>query len=329
MKRVPISLARAARVPCRSRVFHYLQPIPAPLGYTFGQPASRTVVSCAPQTSSFNFHSYSTATKSSGHDHEKTNVKCFVPGFFSLPHPHKMKKGGEDANFVSSDYRVIAVADGVGGWNDVGVDPGQYSKALMEGVKLYCAYNIDPEPEKFSQIYDPMTIMDAGYKFASKIVGSSTCCVCVLDGLKLRVANLGDSGFAVIRNGKVIHYSDPQQHAFNFPYQLGTQSADLPEHSETFETTVEMGDYVIAATDGVFDNVSPATIATLIDASLTSTQLAEKIGTHARTLAEKRTGDTPFSIMAQNHGYDFKGGKLDDITVVVGKVSEDNSCVYC
>lgn len=31
-----------------------------------------------------------------------------------IPHPEKMEKGGEDAFYASQ--RVIAVADGVGGW---------------------------------------------------------------------------------------------------------------------------------------------------------------------------------------------------------------------
>jgi protein phosphatase PTC7 len=32
-----------------------------------------------------------------------------------IPHPEKKDKGGEDAYYVSD--RVIAVADGVGGWS--------------------------------------------------------------------------------------------------------------------------------------------------------------------------------------------------------------------
>lgn len=75
---------------------------------------------------------------------------------------------------------------GVGGWSDVGVDPAVYSRALMEGCKLYCAENlINIQPENVKIIYEPVSIMTAGYNFASKIVGSSTCCVCVLDGLQL------------------------------------------------------------------------------------------------------------------------------------------------
>ena len=36
----------------------------------------------------------------------------------------------------------------------------------------------------------------------------------------LHSANLGDSGFLVIRQGSVVHHSSEQQHYFNTPYQL-------------------------------------------------------------------------------------------------------------
>ena len=47
--------------------------------------------------------------------------------------------GGEDAVLVSDCNRVVAVADGVGGWARVGVDAGQYARELMDNVGLYAA----------------------------------------------------------------------------------------------------------------------------------------------------------------------------------------------
>jgi protein phosphatase PTC7 len=46
------------------------------------------------------------------------------------PHPNKVERGGEDAFFVLG-CRAIGVADGVGGWSQNGVDPGEYSRQLM------------------------------------------------------------------------------------------------------------------------------------------------------------------------------------------------------
>jgi len=59
-----------------------------------------------------------------------------------IPHPQKVHKGGEDAYFANKKYvnrfltnflnkfSVLAVADGVGGWAEYGVDPALYSKEL-------------------------------------------------------------------------------------------------------------------------------------------------------------------------------------------------------
>ena len=52
--------------------------------------------------------------------------------------------------------------------------------------------------------------------------GGSTACVGVLNKEKhvLSVANLGDSGFLILRNHSVLVKSKEQQHYFNAPYQL-------------------------------------------------------------------------------------------------------------
>mgnify|MGYP001808067746 CR=1 FL=1 len=51
-----------------------------------------------------------------------------------IPHPDKVAKGGEDAYYANEN--LLAVADGVGGWNNHGVDPSKYSKTLCEKYNL-------------------------------------------------------------------------------------------------------------------------------------------------------------------------------------------------
>ena len=51
--------------------------------------------------------------------------------------------------------------------------------------------------------------------------GSSTACILALEGATLHAANLGDSGFMVVRRNKVAFKSRSQQHQFNYPFQLG------------------------------------------------------------------------------------------------------------
>jgi hypothetical protein len=49
----------------------------------------------------------------------------------------------------------------------------------------------------------------------------------------------------IVRNDKVIFRTKEQQHSFNFPFQLGTQSTSLPEHADIFEIPVQDGDLII------------------------------------------------------------------------------------
>lgn len=58
-------------------------------------------------------------------------AKKVIDAFFRqsanmIPHYEKRHKGGEDA-YVSNE-RLLVVADGVGGWAEVGIDPGLFSK---------------------------------------------------------------------------------------------------------------------------------------------------------------------------------------------------------
>lgn len=48
-----------------------------------------------------------------------------------MPHPDREETGGEDAHFICEDEQAIGLPDGVGGWADVGVDSGLFSRELM------------------------------------------------------------------------------------------------------------------------------------------------------------------------------------------------------
>jgi len=66
--------------------------------------------------------------------------------------------------------------------------------------------------------------------------GTSTACILALEDSKLHAANVGDSGFIVVRKQKVVFKSPSQQHRFNFPYQLGCPGtmSDTPENAEVW-----------------------------------------------------------------------------------------------
>nr|CAD1831650.1 unnamed protein product [Ananas comosus var. bracteatus] len=54
----------------------------------------------------------------------------------------------------------------------------------------------------------------------AKSPGSSTVLVAHFDGQVLHVANIGDSGLLVIRNGAIFKRSTPMVYGFNFPLQI-------------------------------------------------------------------------------------------------------------
>lgn len=234
-------------------------------------------------------------------------------GVSIIPHPAKREKGGEDAYFVSDDLRVLGVADGVGGWGDLGVDPALYSRMLMAGAK----YITDNTPSQ----RDPQEIMSESFHHAVDVQGSSTCCVLVLEGNLLRTANLGDSGFLVIRNGKMVFRSKEQQHSFNFPYQLGTGSSDRPEHASCVVLGVQPGDLIIVGTDGLFDNLFDDEILAISSMSQEPATIAQLLARRAFVVGNSKTLISPFAKAARVNGYPLAvGGKLDDITVMVGRI---------
>jgi protein phosphatase PTC7 len=165
--------------------------------------------------------------------------------------------------------------------------------------------------------------MNEAYQYSSYVQGSSTCCILVLDGVHLNAANLGDSGFMVLRGQNIVYRTKEQQHSFNFPYQIGTGSADKPQHSQRIAVNVQPGDLVIAGTDGLWDNLYDDDILEIFadNPTLDPATVAQYIARKAHTVANDKDALSPFSKSARQNGYPLAcGGKLDDITVVVAKI---------
>ncbi|KAJ2741298.1 hypothetical protein GGI20_005287 [Coemansia sp. BCRC 34301] len=170
---------------------------------------------------------------------------------------------GEDAFFHRTD--ALGIADGVGGWAGVkDADPSLFARRLMHHVSLEVQRYEDIDDEMFSHYYDaaPVDILRRAYEFtlgemeALAMRGSSTACVVVLRGDELRVANLGDCGLTVVRQGDMVYRTEEQQHSFNYPYQLGTEAhSDRPSDAQVFRLKIQKGDVIIVGSDGVFDNL--------------------------------------------------------------------------
>lgn len=204
------------------------------------------------------------------------------PSFFSSVERYS----GEDAFFVSQIARsdrhvVLGIADGVGGWQDQGINPAKFSHGL-------CRYMAEAtfRPEK-EQDLRPVSLLQKAYDQVLEdktiIAGGSTACVASLEhNGQMEVGNLGDSGFVILQPGKVAYGSKPQTHEFNTPYQLSkltpkmqsqraifggaAQIAESPSAADNSHHTLRHGDVAVFATDGCWDNLSSMEVLDVISA---------------------------------------------------------------
>ncbi|XP_020154241.1 putative protein phosphatase 2C 24 [Aegilops tauschii subsp. strangulata] len=229
----------------------------------------------------------------------------------------------EDAHFFHAVAGVIGVADGVGGCRLEGLDAAAFSRGLMASALSEVVASSAAAPPPPGGIC-PYALLEKAYQqtAASGTPAASTAVIVSLAGRSLRWAYVGDSGFAVFRDGRILHRSQPQQSYFNCPFQLSSDSEDSNKVSEAAvgEIAVEEGDVVVVASDGLFDNVFDAMLEKIVQSGLalsfTPKNMADIIASQAYAAA-RRTQDTPFSIAARGHGRNKIGGKKDDTTVVV------------
>ena len=278
-------------------------------------------------------------------------------GASMLPHPEKAHRGGEDAFFISDPPLALGVADGVGGWAEVGVDAGAYARLLMDhareeaeallaaassngggsGAEAAAAGATSAAPTPGANgagaapPLSPQTVLERAY-YRTNVQGSSTACVLALNGSTLCASNLGDSGFIIVRGGTTAFQSPQQQHNFNFPFQLGSAdggASDHPGSAMRFELAVRPGDIVVTGTDGLWDNVFAAEASAIVSRCRAQGDspeaAAHALCRYARARALDPKHQSPFSLAALQAGYAFLGGKLDDITVVVSYVTQGGS----
>ena len=192
----------------------------------------------------------------------------------------------------------------------------------------------------------PLNVLNEAFQRVQAI-GTSTACIVSVHQDTLHAANLGDSGFLVLRKGvddqsgwQALYKSQEQAHFFNCPFQLGTGSKDSPADADLLSLELSENDLVLVGTDGFFDNMFMDDVLEIVDSVTGETEETEESGTAgleerdtgsnidvsviadallAQTLkmATSRDRQSPFSIYANDFGYAYSGGKLDDITLIV------------
>uniref|UniRef100_A0A0D9VIN4 Protein phosphatase n=1 Tax=Leersia perrieri TaxID=77586 RepID=A0A0D9VIN4_9ORYZ len=232
-------------------------------------------------------------------------ASCYVPDH------------GEDAHFGHDG--VIGVADGVGGHRAPGVDAGAFARGLMASASAQVAAAAMDQPTI------PYTLLERAYDetVASEATGGSTAVILSLASDVLKWAYIGDSGFAVLRDGKIVHRSVPQTRYFNAPFYLSCRGGKSITAAKVGETPVRHGDVVVAGTDGLFDNVSDAGLEKVVRigtaSGFSAKNMADIIGGTAYEMSRCPVKDSPFAVESQKDKVrvHYRGGKVDDITVVV------------
>jgi len=265
------------------------------------------------------------------------------------PHPDKVQRGGEDAYFACPATRSFGIADGVGGWADTGVDPGIFSRHLL----TYTHEGIRRVPREGEADLQEALWAAVERLHEQKLQGGSTALLGQLNNTMMSLLNLGDSGVILLRPAlrtppgsddpllfpRVVFRSSDQTHYFNCPYQLGSSNARR-EEPDLIRVRVRTGDLVLAATDGVFDNLFDHQVQAIVARHLGGAWrsgsevqphlhgLAQSIAKQAQRIGQQEDNKdiiTPFALSAHSEGLTFRGGKLDDTTIVIGLVSGGES----
>lgn len=287
----------------------------------------------------------------------ETPFKLFSVCVF-VPHPQKRHRNGEDGAFVTN--QAVGVFDGVGSWSKMKIDAGRYAKQLADNAKNTVERSTT---EGSSTQLAAKSVLTSAVGKSNK-PGTSTAILGVLNGAELNVCNLGDCMGIVVRDGRQIFSTQTQQHAFNMPYQVGfEQRADLC-HAKESMVVVENYDIIVMASDGLWDNLAKRTVIWVVTEHLRlwksnrkrvespsemeklafskeehknivsgETMLSESrlkamafdIAGRACRASQDENSMSPYAENARRAGRNVRGGKLDDITVIVAAVLRSES----
>ena len=266
------------------------------------------------------------SSSSSSSVEREARVETIDASAILVPHPDKSDTGGEDSCFVLKRSNAFGVFDGVGGWQEEGVNPAEYSETFAsEAAKAVTR----------DRMRNPVDVIVQAHE-KTRVIGSSTACVCVVDEGEATFANLGDAGGIVARNGTCLFTTEPMQHEFNMPYQLGWREAypetDDPKTADVRKVQLKRGDCVVLGSDGLWDNVPRGDVAILCEENGgDAAKCAEQIARLAFARSMDEEYDSPFMIAARKEGMELTwmqklqgeklvGGKMDDIAIVVAFV---------
>ncbi|KAG8674487.1 hypothetical protein FPOAC2_00512 [Fusarium poae] len=282
--------------------------------------------------------------------HQSRDRRAFVHGQLI-----RGKTNGDDAVYAS-DYFICA-NDGVGAW---ATRPRGHAGLWSRLISHFWSSAIEEELVELEKSKEPNPIASLQSAYDRTLaattehdcLGTTTVCgaqlhykTCAENETQtspvLYVTNLGDCQVLVLRpsTGKIIFKTVEQWHWFDCPRQLGTNSPDTPNDNATVDKIdLEVGDVVLAMTDGVIDNLWEHEIVACILKSIKEWESGKHPEAHRGDLTGGRNGgmraaaqdlieaakeialdpfaESPFMERAIEEGLASEGGKLDDISVV-------------
>lgn len=268
----------------------------------------------------------------------------------------------EDAHFLEGC--MLGVADGVGGWRGLGVDSGKFAAELIHACKRQSLTSWSlvhtPLPSPEDDTATPYSYLLPVAENALNSVESSGSCtllLCALHSGKLEILNIGDSKALLVRfidnRPNIMMRTVAMQHTFNTPFQVSkpfsvAQQAALLEacppeqakalsktlghlindgfdHAHIYTVNVRANDLLLVGSDGLWDNLYEWEILRLLHSEVSCELLARVLTRKAyeRSLSQEKTPfeDEAVTTFGQCA---WRGGKQDDITVVVAWIKELN-----
>jgi len=245
---------------------------------------------------------------------------------------------GEDAYFISPSTNFMGVADGVSAWSAFQLGNSAYiAYYLVSHAKTLAEKGALDIPQIIKASFDNVWMMYEQKKQQIPNGSTTICCVRLREDLPdhegptIQYTSLGDSMVMVIRperyddlnvNLRIVHQSTklyalekvhgvpvPLQLCF-YPYQgrRGTGSLEQVDKAETLILDLRVGDIIVVATDGLWDNITSDEV---LKQTSTSFFSSSSRNINSNDLAKRLVE------CALKNNF-----KPDDITVVVGVVRE-------
>lgn len=266
---------------------------------------------------------------------------------------------GDDAIIIDGQ-NFLAVNDGVGAWAQ---KERGHAALWSRLIAHYWAAETEKAFQKAAEAnegaviklddIDPIAYLDVAFQKTkevthageeNQIMGTTTASSALLHHKSenepvLLATSLGDCAIMVVRpeQESMLYKSKEDWHWFDCPRQLGTNSPDTPkENAYSDKIDVQEGDVVLCLSDGVTDNLWEEEVTEWVvhamkqwkagehEAEDGIVYVARTLMNAAKEIALDPYAGSPYMSRAVDEGLAAEGGKLDDISVVVGIVRRHN-----